>query len=165
MSNSKGLGVFQDDHTYVFLASNNNFLSRFTHNKVNYIEAGKISIDVNCRFRVNVLDNGSITLKAVNGTFPYLYTVPSGDQMNYVEVASSEIDPSNSVCQFIVGVEATGPQQWYGANYITLKSAYNNNFVGIVDHKDGNDTHHNIEAHYDTTSDNPSTHFIVLEAL
>ena len=164
-SNCKGPGLFKDNHTYVFLASNNNFISRFTHNKVDYIEAGKVSIDVNCRFRVNILDNGNITLKPVNGTYPYLYTVPSGDQMNYVEVATGEMDPSNSVCQFIVGVEATGPPQWYGAHSISLKSAYNSKFLGIIDHKDGDDIHHNIEAHYETTRNNPSTCFIVLEAL
>ena len=149
--------VFQANHTYVILANNGNYLNRILgeheRDHINYIEAAKPKIDLFCRFRASLLGEGTIALKADDGSSKYVTRFRRGEYNN-IEAAKDAIDAS---CEFQVETDNTGPPNWNGARYVYLK-ADNGKYWGIV-HRG---RHYRIEAN--ATRRNDETRFIVLEA-
>jgi hypothetical protein len=72
-------------------ASDKKYLSRIRHNDVDRIEAAKDAVDVHCKFKVTVLDDGRIALQADAGTNRYLSRIHVGSD-NFIQAAKEQID-------------------------------------------------------------------------
>jgi len=147
---SSSTDLISPGHSYVLLANNGKFLTRFQRNGIQYIEAEKGVIDIFCLFKASLLYNGRVALKSDNGRYQFLSRVTRSGQEN-VEATKPFIDRAS---QFLVEYDEDG--QWDGTLGVYLK-ANNGKYLGIVTRGERN----NIEAFYSQHTKN--ARFVLME--